>query len=136
MHIDTLNWFAIFAAAISTFVLGGIWYSPMLFGKAWMNACGFTKESLDGGNTGKIFGLSFIFSVVMAFNLAMFLNDPKTNASWGATAGFLAGFGWVALSIAIIALFERRSWKYMLINGGYMTVAFVLMGWIIGAWRK
>lgn len=51
------------------------------------------------------------------------------------TAGFLAGFGWVALGIAVIALFERRSWKYVLINGGYMTVAFVAMGLILGAWR-
>ena len=54
----------------------------------------------------------------------------------GILAGFLAGFGWVALGIGIVALFERRPWMYMLINGGYMTVAFVLMGLILGAWRK
>ena len=136
MPVANLNWMAIIAAALSTFVLGGIWYSPVLFGRAWMRACGFTEQDLKRGNTGQIFGLSFLFSLMMAGNLAMFLNDPKTTAAWGATAGFLAGFGWVALSIAIIALFERRNWKYILINGGYMTVAFVLMGLIIGAWRK
>ena len=58
---------------------------------------------------------------------------PGTNASWGAFSGFLAGFGWVALGIATIALFERRCWRYILINGGYMTVSFTLMGLIIGA---
>ena len=68
-------------------------------------------------------------------NLAMFLAEPKTTAAWGATAGFLAGFGWVALGIAIVALFERKSWKYIFINAGYMTVAFVLMGLILGTWR-
>jgi Protein of unknown function (DUF1761) len=47
----------------------------------------------------------------------------------------LAGFEWATLGIATIALFERRSAKYILINGGYMTIAFVLMGLIIGAWR-
>ena len=72
----------------------------------------------------------------MAVNLAMFLNDAKTNAAWGVTAGFLAGSGGVALSIAIVALFERLSWKYILINGGYMTLAFTLMGLIIGGWPK
>jgi hypothetical protein len=71
----------------------------------------------------------------MAANLAAFLAEPKTTAVWGATAGFLAGFGWVTLAIATIGLFERRSWKYILINGGYMTVSFVIMGLIIGAWR-
>jgi hypothetical protein len=42
----------------------------------------------------------------------------------------------VALGIGIIALFERRSWKYVAINAGYMTVAFVVMGFILGAWRR
>jgi hypothetical protein len=73
--------------------------------------------------------------LVMALNLAMFLNDPKTNLAWGATAGFLAGFGWVAMEIAIVSLFERRTWSYVLVNGGYMTVALVVMGAILGGWR-
>jgi len=136
MPMENINWLAVLAAAFSTFILGGIWYSPLLFGKAWMRENNLTDSDLQKGNMAKIFGLSFIYSLVMSANLAMFLADPKTDTAWGATAGFLAGFGWVALGLAIIALFERRSWKYMLINGGYMTVAFVLMGTILGAWRK
>lgn len=130
-----INWLAVLAAAVSTFVLGGLWYSPALFGRAWMSVNQFSQADLAKSNMGKIFGLAFVFAVVMAANLAAFLAEPKTNASWGATAGFLAGFGWVALGIATISLFERRSLRYVLINGGYMTVAFVLMGLIIGAWR-
>jgi len=72
----------------------------------------------------------------MALNLAMFLNDPKTNLSWGATAGFLAGFGWVVMGIGIGSLFERRPWSYVLVNGGYLTVALVVMGAILGGWRQ
>ncbi len=83
----------------------------------------------------KIFVISFVLSVVMALNLAMFLNDPKTNMAWGATAGFLAGFGWVAMGIGIVSLFERRPWSYVLVNGGYLTVALVVMGAILGGWR-
>jgi hypothetical protein len=93
------------------------------------------ETELAKSNMAKIFGLSFLFALIMSANLAAFLAEPKTTAVWGATAGFLAGFGWVALSIATIALFERRSWKYVLINGGYMTVSFVVMGLILGAWR-
>jgi hypothetical protein len=130
-----INWLAVLAAAVSSFVLGGLWYSKALFGRAWMSANNLSDADLAKSNMAKIFGLSLVFSVIMAANLAAFLAEPKTTASWGATAGFLAGFGWVALSIATIALFERRSWKYMLINGGYMTVSFVIMGLIIGAWR-
>ncbi len=130
-----LNWLAVLAAAVSTFALGGLWYSKGLFGRAWMSVNNLTEADLAQGNMVKIFGLSFVFAVIMAANLAAFLADAKTNAVWGATAGFLAGFGWVALGIATIALFERRSWKYILINGGYVTASFVIMGLIIGAWR-
>jgi hypothetical protein len=126
---------AVLAAAVSTFVLGGLWYSPAVFGRAWMSANGFSQADLSKGNTAKIFGLAFLFALVMAANLAAFLAEPKTTATWGATAGFLAGFGWVTLGLATIALFERRSAKYVLINGGYMTVSFAIMGLILGAWR-
>lgn len=135
MDMSKLNLWAILAATVSAFVIGGAWYSPLLFHKAWMRANRFSEQDVAGGNQGKIFGLAFIFTLIMAFNLAMFLNDDKTNMAWGATAGFLAGFGWAALGLSIVALFERRPWQYMVINGGYLTVALVVMGAIIGGWR-
>lgn len=135
MDISTLNWFAIVVAALSNFLIGGLWYSKMIFGKPWMKENNFTDDDLKKGNMAKIFGFTFVFSLVMAFNLAMFLNDADTTVSWGAIAGFLAGFGWVAMSIFIIGQFEQRSTKYMLIHGGYLTISFVVMGLILAAWR-
>lgn len=135
MDISTLNWFAVVTAALSNFLIGGLWYSPVLFGKVWMKENNFKDEDLKTGNMPKILSLTFLFSIVMAFNLAMFLNDAGTTASWGAIAGFLAGFGWVAMSIFTIGQFEQKSTKYMLIHGGYVTISFVVMGLIIGLWR-
>lgn len=132
MNLSTLNIWAILVAAISAFVVGGLWYS-VLFRGAWLRANRFESDPPAAG--AKVFAMSFILSLVMALNLAMFLNDPKTTLAWGATAGFLAGFGWVAMGIGIISLFERRSLSYVLINGGYMTVALTLMGAILGGWR-
>jgi len=62
----------------------------------------------------KVFGVSFLFSLVMAFNLAKFLDSPATTAAWGATAGFLAGFGWCFMGIGNVCLFERKPWSYRL----------------------
>ncbi len=135
MDISTLNWWSVLVAALSNFFVGGLWYSPLLFGKSWMKENNFKKEELEKSSMAKIFGLTFLFSFIMAFNLAMFLNDSNTTVSWGAIAGFLAGFGWVAMSIFVIGQFERKSAKYMLIHGGYVTLSFVLMGLILGAWR-
>lgn len=135
MDISTLNWLAIIVAALSGFLIGGLWYSPILFGNPWMKENNFSADNLKKDNMAKIFGLTFLFSFIMAFNLAMFLNDSKTDASWGAMAGFLAGFGWVAMSIFVIGQFERKTTRYMLIHGGYVTVALTVMGLIIGMWR-
>jgi hypothetical protein len=131
MDLRQLNLWAILVATVSAFVVGGLWYS-VLFRKAWERANGFTES--PKGNA-KTFTIAFVLTLVMAFNLAMFLSDSKTNMSWGATAGFLAGFGWIAMGIGVVAVFERKPLSYVLINGGYMTAALVLMGAIIGLWR-
>lgn len=135
MDISTINWLAVIAAATLNFFLGGLWYSPVLFGKAWQKENGLSDETLKNGSMARIFGFAFLWSFIMSFNLAMFLNDKATDVSWGVMAGFLAGFGWVAAAIFIVGLFERRSTRYMLINAGYMLVSFLLMGLILGAWR-
>jgi Protein of unknown function (DUF1761) len=134
MNMHTLNIWAILVAAISAFVLGGLWYSPAVFGKAWQRANGF-GETPPATNMGKVFGISFILTLVMSINLAMYLNAPGTTTAFGAAAGFAAGFGWVAMGIGIVSLFERRPWSYVFINGGYLTVALTIMGAILGAWR-
>jgi hypothetical protein len=133
--MQDFNYLAAVAAAVSTFVIGGIWYSPALFQRAWMSANGLTDADLAKGSAARIFGIAFVLALVMAFNLAAFLSGPGTATAWGATAGALTGLGWVAPSIATIALFERRPARYILINGGYFALAFVVMGAIIGAWR-
>ena len=135
MDFSKINYLAILVAALSTFILGGLWYSPLLFGKVWMRVNNFAESDLATFSKARMFGWSFIFALIMSVNLAMFLAAPGTTVSWGMTAGALTGAGWVAMAIAIIGVFENRSWIYILINGGYMIVAFVVMGAILGAIR-
>lgn len=135
MDFANINYLAVLVAAFSTFLLGGLWYSPLLFGKAWMRVNDFSEAELEKFSKARMFGWSSVFALVMAFNLAMFLASPDTNVVWGMTAGALAGLGWVAMSVGIIGVFENKSWLYIAINGGYMVIAFVLMGAILGAWR-
>jgi hypothetical protein len=129
-----LNIWAVLMAAISTFLIGGLWYSPALFGKAWMRENGFTEESLKGGNMVRIFGLAFVLGVIAAVNLAMFMG-PESDPAMGALWGFLAGFGWVATFVGTHYLFERRSLTLFLINAGYSVVALTVMGVILAAWK-
>jgi len=130
-----INHLAVIVCALANLALGALWYSPVLFYKGWLNETGLSEAQLAKSNPAKTYGLAFLFALVMSYNLAFFLGDANTTATWGATAGFLAGFGWSTLIFAVIALFEQRSWKYIFINGGYITVYFTLIGFILGVWR-
>jgi hypothetical protein len=132
--MDGINYLAVVAAAASTFAIGGVWYSPLLFHRAWAATNNLSAADLKGGEA-RIFGLAFVLALVMAANLAAFLSGPDTTVAWGATAGALTGIGWIMPAIATLALFERRAFAYVAINAGYFIVAFIVMGAILGAWR-
>jgi hypothetical protein len=128
-----VNWLAVLAAAFSAFLLGGLWYSPALFGKAWQRGAGLTDEQLKGGNPGRIYGGAFVLSLVAAATFAMFLG--KLPVAEATSYGFCAGLAWVAASFGINYLFERRPLSLWLVNGGYHTLQFTLYGLILGLWH-
>lgn len=128
-----INLWAVLVAALASFVLGGLWYSPVLFGKAWQRETGLTDERLKAGNMGVIFGLSFVLSLAAACVFALFLG-PRPPLELGLGAGASAGLFWVAGSFGINYLFERRSLRLFLINGGYHTLQFTLIGLILALW--
>lgn len=134
MDPTKLNFAAIFAAAASMFATGGLWYSPLLFGKAWQRETGLDDETLKRRSPAAIFGPSFVLALLMAFNLAAFLG-PDATLGFAVAAAFAAGFGWVALGMGITYLFEARSFRLWLIDAGYHTVSFTLMGVILGLWK-
>ncbi len=130
-----INHWAVLVAAISNLLVGAIWYSPALFYNAWKKENHLTDEDIKKVNAGKLYTISTLLSIIICYNLAAFLGDSKTDWIWGTTAGFLAGFGWAAIIFAIIALYEQKTVRYIMINGGYIVVYFTLIGFIIGIWR-
>ncbi len=131
--LESINYLAVIVAALSAFIIGGLWYS-VLFAKPWMVENGFDEEQLKKGNMGLIFGGSFILSLIVSFVLVLFLG-PERDALFGAMAGLLAGLFWVATAMGITYLFERKSLKLFLINAGYHVITFTVMGFILGIWK-
>lgn len=128
-----INYLAVIAAAVSAFLLGGLWYS-LLFGKLWMAASGVTEERAAQANQAKVFGIAIIWSLLGAYVFAMFLG-PAPAFGFATAAGFAAGLFWVAGSFAINYQFEQRPTKLLLINGGYHTLQYTLYGAILGLWH-
>lgn len=125
-----INWLAVVVAAVACFVLGAIWYSPILFGKAWQREAGLSDEQVRSGNKALIFGTTFVLALLAAWNFANFLG-PRPSVIFGSAVGFSAGLLWVAGSFGINYLFERRSFKLFAINGGYHTLQFTIIGTVL-----
>ena len=126
-----VNYLAVVAAAVSAFVLGGLWYSPLLVARPWMRLSGQSEETLKSGSPAMVFGGAFLLSLIAAFVFAMFLG-PRPGVQFATGAGLAAGLGWVAASLGILYLFERRPVGLWLINGGYVTLQFTLYGLVLG----
>ncbi len=127
-----INWFSVLIAAVSSFLVGGIWYGPM-FGRAWMREFGFSEEDLKKRSVPKTFGFSLLLAFFAALILEMFIG-PEADVTFGGMAGFFAGIGWVATFIGILYLFEMQSMKAFMINAGYCVLSLTIMGIILGSW--
>lgn len=118
-------------ATASTFVLGFFWYGPMLFHKAWCAANG-VPDDYQSGHPAKVFGVSFIFAAVAAgayAHLIGYSDDVLMSTLHGAAAGLAFAF----TSFGINYQFAGRSFKLLLIDGGYHTLQFALYGLIFSA---
>lgn len=159
-----MNWIAIFVSALTTLVVGFIWYNPKVFGTIWMKENGLTQEELRSGNMLKIFGLTYIFSLFIVITemsltihqsgaVAMVGGDMKIGEALpsfkafmadygtafrtfkhGALHGFISGLFFALPIIGINGLFERKSWKYIWIHAGYWIVSLTIIGSLVCGW--
>ena len=141
MHMHNLNWLAILVAAISTMILGFLWYSPLLFAKAWTREMGYDpndKAKMDEmkKSAGPAYAGSFAASLLSAFTLALILHGMRAESlHFGMMASFHIWLGFVATVQFTGALFAKQSMKLFAINTGYQLVCFLAMGAILVLWK-
>ena len=158
-----MNFIAILVAATVTLAIGFVWYHPKVFGTIWMRETGMTEEKMKGANMVRTFTMAFIYAFLIAFVLqpivihqygafgmiggelaaakpsyAAFMadygNDFRTFKH-GMLHGFITGLFLALPIVGTDALFERRSWKYTLVVGGFWIVCLTIMGGIVCGWK-
>jgi hypothetical protein len=150
MHYPPINWLAVFVAAIVIFVLGGLWYSPVLFAKRWIALQGKTEEQMRAeaasANMPLLYVGAAVTSVLIAFTLALILahigRDPAmaetgggVSAGHGAIIGFMCWLGFAASTSYATATFSGRPKQLWVIDTAYNLVCFVIAGIILAVWR-
>lgn len=131
---EGLNWLAILVSTVVGFLIGGLWYGPLL-GKAWMRAVGKTEEDLQGGGATP-FVVSFFSGGATAVVLALIVNTlGLTTAGEGVLLGLYVGLGFIAAGMASDYSFCGWGVKLWVIQAGYRVVYSVVMGVILCLWR-
>ena len=136
--MENVNWLSLIIAALVPTAMGMLYYSKLLFGKAWMDSIGMTEEKQKSANMPVIMGISLVLAFLMAFFFLNFNNSPGQEGEFD-TFGHGAAHG-VIISLFLVlpvfisnALFEQKSWKNILINALYWIITLAIMGGIVDA---
>ena len=117
-------------ATLASMMIGGLWYSPVLFEKVWLKALGKKKEDITGA--GKSMAIMLFVALLTAYVMAHFADYVHARtASQGAQLGFWLWLGFVATTSFITTTFENRSRTLYLIFVVYQLVSFLAMGMIL-----
>jgi hypothetical protein len=140
MHLHHVNLLAVLVAAISTMIVGFLWYSPILFAKPWMREMGYDPEDKARikemqKSAGPAYAGSFVASLISAFVLALFFRWLRVSGiHYGLVTSFHVWLGFVATVQFTDALFQKKSMKLFAINTGFQLLCFLVMGAILASW--
>ena len=131
-----MNYWAILVAAIAYMALGALWYSPVLFGKAWMKGIGKTKEQVDADFSPINYLYGIIAAFLSAYGIARIMSwSGGDSVIDGIKVALIAGICFVLAAMAVNDIFEKRPRSLTVINTLYHVAGFVVCGIIIGVWR-
>lgn len=129
-----INLLAVVLGAAAFFVVGALWYG-VLFGRAWQRAAGLSDEALKGGNMALIFGLTFLFELLIA--LTVWHSVARSAASDRGVMMMAVGFGAAIMvpAIGINYLYLRKTLTHFLIDAGHIVIGMATMGAVFTQFR-
>jgi uncharacterized protein DUF1761 len=131
-----INLWAVLAAAGASFVIGTLWYSPVLFVKPWLRAMGKTTSNFKPSYSIGIVVVPILGALLVAYVLANIIQYAEADTlRTGALTGFWVWLGFMAPVVAVTNFFEQRSPKLTLITAGNRLVELIVMGAILATWQ-
>ena len=129
MDLFAVNWLTVVLGALAGFVVGGVWYGPVM-GRKWQGAAGLTDEQVRQGSMAVIFGGTLGWSLLSSWTLAH--TFASYGADFSARAKIMTAVG-VALGFIIPAigtnyLFSRKPRALFLIDAAYWLLFYLAMG--------
>ena len=138
MTLPIVNNAAVLVSGVVIFVLGGLWYSPLLFAKRWVALIGKSEGELkaNAGSAPLSYIFVFVCGVVTAWLMALVVgNFSPSSALDGAIIGAMCWLGFAGATSFGTSLFSGKPKSLWLIDSGFNLVSFVLAGVILATWR-
>jgi hypothetical protein len=134
VEMGEINLLAVVLGAAAFFVVGAIWYA-LLFAQPWQKAAGLSDETIRGSNMALIFGLAFLFELLIA--LTLWHTIARSDASDRGVMMMAIGFGAAIMTpaIGINYLFLRKPLALFLIDAGHFVVGMAAMGGVFLLFR-
>ena len=136
--LGSIHLLPVLTAALLAFVLGAVWYSPPVFGKAWMRANAFTEEKIARMQSGaaRSYSISFVCFVVMAAAMAMLVARVQpVGVLGGVKLGALVGIGFAAMVSLTANVYSDKPLSAWAIDAGYQVAYLIVMGVVLAVWR-
>lgn len=134
-YVQELNWLAVVAATVAAMVIGSVWYTPQIFGRAWMKSIGMKEKDAMNGSMKPIV-VAVVSSFVTAAALGVLLHVlALTTVLQGATFGALVAVALLGANKVMQAQFEQRPLMYNVVTTSADVVTLAVMGAILAVWR-
>jgi hypothetical protein len=140
MQLPAVNYLAVLVGGVLIFMLGGLWYSPVLFARKWMALQGKTEADLKAAAATSSMPLmylrAFLCGLISSWVLAIVLHHfTNLTPLRGALAGGLCWLGFAGVTSYATALFSMKPKGLWLIDTGFNLVSFVLVGVLLAVWQ-
>lgn len=132
LDLQQINAWGALAGAFASFAIGGLWFSPVLFGKAWSESMGKRREEL--GSPVLAMGLFLLTAVIRVFLIAVLFQFAGCDTTGKGLMGGLIVAGIVfftSLSNAGFTGTIKSKWWW--IQASYEIVGVLVMAVIVGA---
>jgi hypothetical protein len=132
----SVNYPAVLVTAVVIFLLGGLWYSPVLFAKKWVALQGKSAEEMSGGAKPSLYVQVFICGLLIAWVMGLITRHmPLPSVAHGVLAGALLWLGFAGPTSFGTALFSFKPKALWAIDSGFNLVSFLIAGAILTVWR-
>lgn len=131
------NYLANIVAAIACFAFEAVWYS--IFLNTWINGIGRTMQWLEssGMKPAYQYATALVMTALMATAISCVTQlTGKQTALRGIKVGALLWVGFVLTTCSTEYIFEVRPISLWLVNTGFWLLGMMLMGAIVGGWKK